>query len=207
MGICCKRHISVAVISLERLHATFRPFRHRLIKKWVYGVIITVFWIMNAGMVAVMTQLSLFLSIISASNYVIWFIAYRFIPLFVIVVSYVCIFIKVRCSRHPQHHGAAGQRERKLTSTLFLVTLGSLLTWLPHVINWCLLLFEVHLYISFQSDFHVLMTLQVLYFANSLINPIIYALRMPELRAGVSQLFRRNPNCQSNPVDLPLQNL
>ena len=198
--------INLAVISLERVHATFCPFRHRLIKKWVYGVIITVFWIMNAGIVAVMEQ-SLFLLIISEGNYVIWVVVYRFIPLFVIVVSYVSIFIKVRCSRHPQHHGAAGQRERKLTSTLFLVTLGSLLTWLPRVIYWCLRIFEVHVNSSFQSSFDIFMTLQVLYFANSLINPIIYALRMPELRARISQLFRRNPNRQTNPVDLPLQNL
>ena len=199
---------NLAFISLERLHATFRPYKHRFIKKWVYGVIITVFWIMTVGMVAVITQ-SLFLSIISISDLLIWYIAYHFIPLFVIVVSYVCIFIKVRCSRHPQHHGAAGRRERKLTSTLLLVTLGSLLTWLPHVIYWCLLSFEVliHLNISFQWTFPIVMTLHVLYFANSLLNPIIYALRMPELRAGLSQLFRRNPNRQSNPVDLPLQNL
>ena len=27
--------IDIAVISLERMHATFRPFKHRLIKKWV----------------------------------------------------------------------------------------------------------------------------------------------------------------------------
>ena len=199
--------VNLAVISLERVHATFRPYKHRFIKKWVYGVIITVFWIMTAGMLAVMKQLSFTLSIISISNFLICSIAYRFIPLFVIVVSYVSIFIKVRYSRHPQRHGAASQRERKLTSTLFLVTLVSLLTWLPLVITWCLLLFEVHLNISFQSSFHVGVTLQVLYFANSLINPIIYALRMPELRAGLSQLFRRNPNRQSNPVDLPLQNL
>ena len=195
--------VNLAVISLERVHATFLPLRHRFIKKWVYGVIITVFWIMNAGMVAVMRQ-SVALLIISWHNFLIWLITYRFIPLFVIVVSYVSIFIKVRCSRHPQHHGAAGQRERKLTSTLFLVTLGSLLTWLPHVIYWCLAHFA-HLYTSFQSDFHIEMTLQVLYFANSLINPIIYALRMPELRAGLSH--RRNPNRQSNLVELPLQNI
>ena len=31
--------INLAVISLERLHATFRPFKHRFIKKWVFGVI------------------------------------------------------------------------------------------------------------------------------------------------------------------------
>ena len=200
--------VNLAFISLERLHATFRPYKHRFIKKWVYGVIITVFWIMNSGMVAVMMQLSLTLSIIGRRNFVIWFIAYRFIPLFVIVVSYVCILIKVRCSRHPQHHGAAGQRERKLTSTLFLVTLGSLLTWLPVVIYvQCLALFQFNRNLSLQSYFHIEMTLNVLYLANSLINPIIYALRMPELRAGLSQLFRRNPNRQPNPVDLPLQNL
>ena len=36
--------LNLAVISLERVHATFRPFKHRFIKKWVYGVIITIVW-------------------------------------------------------------------------------------------------------------------------------------------------------------------
>ena len=33
---------NIAVISLERFHATFRPLRHRLIKRWVYVVAIVV---------------------------------------------------------------------------------------------------------------------------------------------------------------------
>ncbi|PFX21774.1 Histamine H4 receptor [Stylophora pistillata] len=33
---------NLAFISLERAHATFRPFKHRFVKKWVYGVMITV---------------------------------------------------------------------------------------------------------------------------------------------------------------------
>ena len=33
---------NITVISLDRMHATFRPFRHRVIKKWVYGVTISV---------------------------------------------------------------------------------------------------------------------------------------------------------------------
>ena len=33
---------NIAMISLERFHATFRPFRHRLIKRWVYVVAIAV---------------------------------------------------------------------------------------------------------------------------------------------------------------------
>ena len=34
--------VNLVFISLERLHATFRPFQHRFVKKWIYGVIITV---------------------------------------------------------------------------------------------------------------------------------------------------------------------
>ena len=36
---------NMAAISVERLHATLLPFRHRLIKKWVYALIITVVWV------------------------------------------------------------------------------------------------------------------------------------------------------------------
>ena len=36
---------NLAAISLERAHATFRPFRHRIIKKWVFGFIITNIWV------------------------------------------------------------------------------------------------------------------------------------------------------------------
>ena len=36
---------NIAVISVERFHATFRPLRHRLIKRWVYVVAIAVVWV------------------------------------------------------------------------------------------------------------------------------------------------------------------
>ena len=41
----------IAVISLDRMHATFRPFRHRNIKKWAYGVTIAGLWILTAMIV------------------------------------------------------------------------------------------------------------------------------------------------------------
>ena len=37
---------NIAVISLDRMHATIRPFRHRLVKKWVYGVTIAAVWVL-----------------------------------------------------------------------------------------------------------------------------------------------------------------
>ena len=36
---------NIAVISLDRMHATIRPFGHLLIKKWVYGVTIAGVWV------------------------------------------------------------------------------------------------------------------------------------------------------------------
>ena len=37
--------VNLVFVPLERLHATFRPFKHRFVKKWIYGVIITVIWL------------------------------------------------------------------------------------------------------------------------------------------------------------------
>ena len=36
---------NLIAISLERLHATFCPFRHRFVRKWVHRAIITVIWL------------------------------------------------------------------------------------------------------------------------------------------------------------------
>ena len=44
---------NIAVISLERMHATFRPFKHRVITKWVYRVAITAVWIFPAMVLSV----------------------------------------------------------------------------------------------------------------------------------------------------------
>ena len=64
-----------------------------------------------------------------------YFVVYTFLSYFLSVISvcYISIYVKVRRSRHPQHHVADGLKERRLTSTLFLFILGSLLTFLPKV--------------------------------------------------------------------------
>ena len=195
--------VNLTCISLERVHATFCPFRHRFIKKWVYGVIITFIYLTTVckGTVEGITVYDWPFNII-------WVDSWYYFLLFVILVCYISIYIKVRCSRHPQHHGAAGLRERKLTSTLFLVTFGSLLTFLPIIIYG--IFFYLHIMIitiSYSSLVQIRYTMLALYLANSLINPIIYAMRMPELRAGILQIiFRRAPN-RLNRVELPLRNL
>ena len=43
---------NLIAISLERLHATFCPFRHRFVRKWVYRAIIIVIWLIPIVRVA-----------------------------------------------------------------------------------------------------------------------------------------------------------
>ena len=120
----------ITVISLERLHATFRPFRHRVIKQWVYWVVITVTWVTGVSVSTSLALMRYFEGLGSYYAYV-WS-SFNSICLFVICVCYVCIVVKIYCGARPQHHGAAC-RERKLSVTLLIVTLVSLLTWLPNV--------------------------------------------------------------------------
>ena len=95
----------------------------------------------------------------------------------VISVCYISIYVKVRRSRHPQHHVADGLKERRLTSTLFLFILGFLLTFLPKVAclgvsNFPELIFRL----SFPSFYDIGLVIVIFVTINSLMNPIVYVI-------------------------------
>ncbi|XP_022810125.1 neuropeptides B/W receptor type 1-like [Stylophora pistillata] len=116
--------------------------------------------------------------------------------------------LEIHCSRRPQHHSAAGRRERKLTSTLFLVTCASLLTFLPILIWESTITFHVMAFLKWPTIFQISITILTLFLANSLLNPILYAVRMPEFRAGISKMiFCSTPQVQRNQAEYPLRNL
>ena len=125
---------NIAVISLDRMHATIRPFRHRLIKKWVYGVTIAGVWVLAA----MVSTVRLILAKELRYYFYLWQ-SYCCLCLLVTCVSYSSIVAKFLCGAHPQHHGA-DNRQRKLTVTLFIMTIVSLLMWLPHAVYVFLLL-------------------------------------------------------------------
>ena len=200
--------LNLAVISLERAHATFFPFRHRFISPWVYGVVTSLIWFTPVAVEGGRIFFKQYLNR-NLPDLIIYYFSFVFSLLFAICVSYFAIFLKVRCSRHPQHHGAAGLRERKLTSTLFLVTLGSWVTFLPSVIWFSFDIFKYpsSINLSPKGTFQVKMMALMLFFANSLLNPLIYAIRMPELRSGILRIIFRRPPQRLNQVDLSLQNI
>ena len=199
--------VNLAFVSLERLHATFRPFKHRFVKKWIYGVIITVIWLTTTARESVQTVLKVKGISLIFINLTLYF-SFYLISVFLICVCYVLIVVKVRCSRHPHQHSAASLRERKLTGTSLIVALVSLLCYLPAIIITASERVDNQplLDLSWRSLFHIRMTALLTFLANSIVNPIIYALRLPGFKAGVSQIFCITFNRAIQP-DLPLRNL
>ena len=198
--------VNLVVISLERLHAIFYPFRHRFDKKWIYGVMITLIWLPTSAresLQIVLVQKGISHFYINSTLY---------LPFYLISVLHICgcyilIVLKVRCSRHPYHHGAASLRERKLTGTSLIVAFLSLLCYLPVITFSFIHIYQTQLFrnISRRSYSHIRMTVLLTFLANSIVNPVIYALRLPGFRAGLSQIFCRASN-RGIQADFPLRN-
>ena len=191
------------------MHATFRPFKHNVLKNSVYGVIIAVVWVKNV-LVATAIALLGYFGIFSAVNFYLLRLRNSFIGLCLLIISvaYVSIVVKVRFGAQPQHHGAA-TRERKLTMTLLIVTVVSLLVYMPFVIIHFLFFlgtFKVLRSLSSSGAFHLTNAMFVLYYANHFVNPILYAIRMPEFRSALLSLviFPKRSQRQRRVAELPL---
>ena len=193
----------IAIISLDRMHATFRPFRHRNIKKWAYGVTIAGVWILTAMILIPLPLISLYGNLHQQWQLLFPFYLWRsycFLCLIVICVSYTSIALKFWCGTRPPSHGAAN-RQRKLTVTLFIMTIVSLLLWLPYVV-YTFVSFSVLDRFSIRTYLRLKLSFSLLYHTNSLVNPIIYTIRMPEFRRALLILFKRR---QRQNVAIPPQ--
>ena len=177
---------SIAVISLDRMHATFRPFRHRNIKKWVYWVTIGAIWVLAAVMSTVITLVYLRFGMQVPLPLYLW-LSYCCLCLLVICVSYTSIAVRYWCAARPQHHGATS-RQRKLTVTLLIMTIVSLLFWLPYLI-FTFVILTGRRSLSFQQMMRVRFILLLLFYTNSFVNPIIYTIRILEFRKALIPLF------------------
>ena len=121
---------NIAVISLERFHATFRPFRHRLVKRWVY--VVATFrpfrhrpvktWVYVVATAVVWVFPIITLVIVGIERFLIHHLYLQeslcCLCLIVTFVSYASILFKVRFGAHPQRHCAAALRQRKLSHYL-----------------------------------------------------------------------------------------
>ena len=195
---------NISAISLERLHATLLPLRHRVMQKWIYGLIVAIIWV-TAGLLSTgIVVLDQFKQ--GSHDFYLWS-SFNLICLLIISVSYVSIVIKVRCGVQPHHHGAAS-RERKLTMILLIVTVVSLLMWLPWVIiSFLYFTTDIFSSVSEIAIVRLNLVLIVFYYANSLVNPILYTARMSDFRRTLVALFRRRPRQLNQARVTPLRDM
>ena len=111
---------NLAAISLERMHATFRPFKNRIIKRKLFGAAVAAVWI-TSGLCSAIGVLDVIHSVTIGdldrgffTLYLSFFLFFLLIPLF----SYTSIAIKIFRGNQPQHRGATS-RETKMTKNTF----------------------------------------------------------------------------------------
>ena len=195
---------NITVISLERLHATFRPFKHRVIKTRVYGVTVVAVWFFAVLASTTVLVLRRILRTVRAPYFYYFFFwkSLNSICLLIICVSYAAICLKINRGSHSRNH-AASSRERKLTKTLFLVTVVSLLMWLPYVlISFLYFTTDIQNSLSSPASHRLNYACIVLYYTNSLVNPILCTMRMPEFKRALVSVFRRQ-RTQVQAIALP----
>ena len=176
---------NISLISLDRLHATLFPFRHCLIGRRVYLTTIFCSWLFSLTLSSVF---SLLILRASPATFLYVHASYIFLSLLILTVSYVIIISTVKNNPPFPNTGPALSQERKLTVTLFTVTVVSVLTILPWVI-WSVIALHIQIKLCPAVIFRIYYSLKVIYFFNSIVNPLIYAIRMQEFRKAARKLF------------------
>ena len=112
--------------------------------------------------------------------------SFSLLTLLVLTVSYIIVIVNVQRNPHSQTHGSI-HMERKLSVTLFIVAAVSVLTILPWAIyNSMPVVLQEELFNASRAEiFHML---AAIYFASSIVNPLVYAIRMREFRKAIGNL-------------------
>ena len=195
---------TLAVISLERMFAIVCPLRHRTLtfRNYIYAIAIP--WMVAAVFVTVLILYSY--EIIKHPSYRFLLLLFQTTPLLTMCVAYFSIWIKQKSTKGIRNHRAA--RESKLAKTLFLVTGASLLTWTPFQIMNNLFLFQ-----GLQISLTIFYLSKILQFSNSLVNVVIYPLRIPEFKTTLKNIIhccraasQRSTTARSQPV-VPLNKI
>ena len=180
--------LSLALLSLERLHATLFPFRHCLMLDWVYFKAVVCIWFI--AVISASAGAALFLIAPKASQYV-W-ASLIIAVLFTVIVSYAIIALNVKRKAPPYSSGAVSS-DRKLTVTLLVVIVLSTVAILPWFFNAVLEVSTRLRGLSAEARFDIRQSLNVFFYANSFVNPLVYTLRMKEFRKA-TRVWRGSVN-------------
>ena len=177
---------NISLISLERLHATLFPFRHCLVGKHVYLTIILCSW----SFALTLSSVTALLYLRASPAFLYVFASYTVLIVLILTLSNAIIISAVKSNPLSPNAGPALPTERKLTVTLLIVTVVSILTILPLVI-WTVIPRRINIRSKLcpAAFYRITKSFFALYLFSSIVNPLIYAVRMQEFRKAATKLF------------------
>ena len=180
----CASVFFLVLISLERAFALIWPLRHRVTSRKVYTYSVVIAWL--AGITIGVFS---FLAVVKKYQVKYFAVAATIIigfSLITICVSYLSIRKKMN-NRTPaidaEHSRINIEENTKLSKTLFIMIGASAALWVPSVTWYNISLWFPSLFPHFVAHLSTMVHL-----TNSLVNPVIYSLKMPIFRRSYEQL-------------------
>ena len=172
--------ISAGFISCERFYAVYWPLKHKTLSTRAYGIVIFMVWFLA---IVVSTVFLLSFNLESLKTAALSRMSFPLSFLFIICTCNISIWRKVRKRNIAlQQQNRAASQNQRLTNALLFVSAISVLSWLPFVIvNYLVFVQRVHI----PRRFLFVHIINILNLSNSILNPFVYALRIPEFRQAL----------------------
>ena len=175
---------TAALISAERFYAIFWPLKHRTLSTRAYKLVILMAWTLPI----LFSTAYILLFRLSLRGFFAFSTLYSLFLIVTICGLSIIIWRKIQQKSVPCHQNRDTQI-RRLTKTLSLVSVVTLSTMIPAIILNLLRIFGQ------KISSNTLVFTYFIYFSRSFINPMMYALRMPEFRQGLHLFcFRSQEN-------------
>ena len=180
----CASVFFLVLISLERAFALIWPLRHRVTSRKVYTYSVVIAWL--AGITIGVFS---FLAVVKKYQVKYFAVAATIIigfSLITICVSYLSIRKRIN-SRTPaidtEHSRISVEQNTKLSKTLFIVIGTSVALWVPSL-TW----YNISVWFPRLFPHFVIHIFAMPHITNSLVNPIIYSLRIPVFKKTIQQV-------------------
>ena len=179
--------ITAALISAERFYAIYWPLKHRTLSTRAYRLVILMVWT---------------LAILFSTVYVLLFWSpmalYSFLCLYVLFLALTICVLNIGIWRKfkqktPSHQQNRAFQQQRLTKGLLYVSVFTLISWIP--ISLCNLIGSF----GYNIHEHILLLTLFTYLSSSFINPVVYAIRIPEFKEALPNVccFRRRALMES----------
>ena len=202
MFASCTSLMFLAVVSLERVYAVLWPLRHRVRRMQAYVFSIVTIW--GAGLcIAGLSLLTIYHAKVDILYAIVASDVLLLISLIIICASYFSIRSRLNHTTTSLQvpHKRSLEHNARLSKTLYIVVAVSLTLWLPPFVVYTI---KIFCWKCFSQIW--LWLVNVLYLANSMVNPFVYSFRMQIFKNALKKRWKKQAEkVQLRPVSLQVR--